>query len=114
VGHYRYDVPGDQVTEYSSVKVRSVALASGKGETHVWLLTFEPHGMIGAHTAGFDQLFFVLEGSAWVVANGERTELAAHEAATIDLGQVHSKGSETGARVLMVQLSSLEEPRSIA
>jgi quercetin dioxygenase-like cupin family protein len=111
VSHFRYEVPGDRINDYDSVGARSVALASGRGEAHVWLLTFEPLGLIGPHTAGFDQLFFVIEGSAWVIVDGERTELAAHEAATIDLGQYHSKGSEHGARVLMVQLSSLEEPR---
>jgi quercetin dioxygenase-like cupin family protein len=111
MAHFRYEVPGELVTEYNSLLVRSAALASGSGEAHVWLLTFEAGGMIGPHTAGFDQLFFVLEGSAWVEVGDERTELASHEAATIDLGEIHSKGSLHGARVLMVQLSSLKEPR---
>jgi quercetin dioxygenase-like cupin family protein len=111
MAHFRYDVPGDPVTEFHSIAVRSSLLASGHGETHVWLLTFEPNGVIGNHTAGFDQLFFVLEGTAWVVVNGERTELGVNEAATIDLGQVHSKGSASGARVLMIQIASLESPR---
>ena len=111
MNHFRYDVPGEPVTDFHSSGVRSTALAHGRGEAHIYALTFEPGGVIGEHTAGFDQLFYVLEGTAWVVVDGERVEVATHEAATINLGSIHSKGSEHGARVLMVQIASLENPR---
>jgi len=104
-------MPGDHVTQYHSHGVRSAPLAHGHGENHIYSLLFEPGGVIGSHTAGFDQLFYVIEGTAWVIVGDQRIELAAHEAAVIDLGEIHSKGSDGGARVLMVQVDSLDSPR---
>src|SRR5665811_1189078 len=104
-------MPGTQVSDFAAHGVRSCALARGNGEMHVWLLTFEPGGEIGTHLAGFDQLFYVLDGSAWLEVSGERVELAVGEGATVELGQNHAKGSHDGARVLMVQINALDLPR---
>jgi mannose-6-phosphate isomerase-like protein (cupin superfamily) len=109
--HYQFDLPGEPITEFHTSGVRSCVLASGRGEMHTYHLTFEPGSSIGTHTAGFDQLFFVLEGTAWVDIDGRRVELRQHEATVVNLGDIHSKGSTTGARVLMVQVASLESPR---
>jgi quercetin dioxygenase-like cupin family protein len=111
VDQFDYDLPGELIDGYEARGVHSAALARGRGETHVWLLTFAPGGEIGAHVAGFDQLFFVLAGTAWVEFPGHRLELVSGQGATIDLGETHAKGSDDGATVLMVQVSSLEYPR---
>jgi quercetin dioxygenase-like cupin family protein len=109
VGHFRYELP-EPVTNYSSHGVDARTLGSGRGEGHLYLLTFAPGGEIGAHLAGFDQLFYVLSGDAWVDVNGVRIELREGEAATIALGDTHAKGSVHGASVLMAQYASLTSP----
>ena len=46
----------------------SIAVAEGAGEAHAYVLYFEPGGEIGAHEAGFGQLFFAVSGTAgWPV-----------------------------------------------
>jgi quercetin dioxygenase-like cupin family protein len=87
----------------------AVELASGEGEAHAYLVSFEAGGEIGPHTAEFGQLFLAVSGSGWVSAgDGVRTALREGEAAFFERGEVHSKGSETGLTALMVQVRDLE------
>lgn len=86
-------------------------MADGRGEAHVYRLRFDPGGAIGPHTAGFGQLFLVIEGSGWAAgADGNRVELRTGDAACFERGELHSKGSDTGMSVIMVQVSDLEIP----
>lgn len=110
VGRHDYDLVGVEITNYDATGARSVELAAGRGESHLWLISFEPGGQIGHHVAGFDQLFLVLRGDAWVDVDGEHIELGVGQAATISLGQVHAKGSLHGAEVMMAQYEALHFP----
>jgi quercetin dioxygenase-like cupin family protein len=93
---------------YEVKRASSIAIAEGEGEVHVYVLYFEPGGVIGPHEAGFGQLFFAASGNGWVAGgDGERVALAEGEAAFIQRGEMHSKGSETGLTALMVQVRDL-------
>jgi quercetin dioxygenase-like cupin family protein len=86
----------------------SIELAEGEGEAHAYVLYFEPGGEIGAHEAGFGQLFVAVSGNGWVAGgDGARVPLAEGEAAFISRGEIHSKGSETGLTALMIQVRNL-------
>jgi quercetin dioxygenase-like cupin family protein len=86
----------------------ALEVAEGNGETHVYVLHFEPGGEIGAHEAGFGQLLLALSGEGWVAgADGMRRALAEGEVAYIGRGELHSKGSEGGLTALMVQVRDL-------
>ena len=68
----------------------------------------EPGGSIGEHQAGFDQLFLIVEGSAWAASeDGKRAALSAGQGAYFATGEIHSKGSDEGATVIMIQVSSI-------
>lgn len=95
------------VTTFESRHVAATHLASGAGTSHSYLLHFESEGVIGPHVAGFDQLFLVLGGTAWIEVNGHRTQLGELDAVVLRRGDLHSKGSATGATVLMVQADQL-------
>jgi quercetin dioxygenase-like cupin family protein len=86
----------------------SLELAEGEGEARAYVVYFEPGGEIGPHEAGFGQLFVALSGAGWVAGgDGERVPLAEEQAAFIERGEIHSKGSETGLTALMVQVRDL-------
>ena len=86
----------------------SIELAEGEGEAHAYVVYFEPGGVIGPHEAGFGQILLAVAGSGWVAgADGHRLTLAEGEAAFIDRGEVHSKGSESGMTAFMVQVRDL-------
>ncbi len=88
-------------------------LGSGGGAAHAYAVHLAPGGSIGAHEAGFDQLFVPVHGSGWAAgADGVRRPVAVGEAAIIRRGEVHAKGSETGLVALMVQVERLAEPRA--
>jgi len=54
-------------------------------------------GEIGAHRAGFAQLFLVVDGLGWVAdVDGVRCPLQTGQGAVIARGEVHGKGSEAG------------------
>ena len=90
---------------YPVRKASSQEIARGEGEAHAYVLYFEAGGEIGPHQAGFGQLFLALSGDGWVAGgDGVHHALAAGEAAFISRGEVHSKGSETGLKALMVQV----------
>lgn len=93
---------------FESVSAASVHLGDGSGEAHVYCIYLEPGGLIGEHRAGFDQLFLVVAGEAWAVGEeGERVSLPAGHGAYFARGEMQSKGSDTGATVIMVQVSEL-------
>jgi quercetin dioxygenase-like cupin family protein len=90
---------------YAVRKASSLEIAEGDGEAHAYVLYFQPGGEIGAHEAGYGQLFLALSGEGWVAGDdGIRQALASGEAAFISRGEIHSKGSETGLTALMVQV----------
>jgi len=98
----------DVVENYGASGVRSVHLASGSGRAHTSVLHFEPGGFIGTHETGFGQLFVVVSGNAWVDVAGDRVDLASGQAVVIQRGVLHSKGSENGGTVVMVQMFDVE------
>lgn len=86
----------------------SIELAEGAGEAHGYVLYFDPGGEIGPHEAGFGQMLLALAGDGWVAGgDGERLPLGEGQAAFIQRGEIHSKGSETGMTALMVQVRDL-------
>jgi quercetin dioxygenase-like cupin family protein len=93
---------------FDSIAASSVHLGSGKGEAHVYCVYLEPGAKIGLHIAGFGQLFLVVEGSAWVEGgDGQRKSLSKGQGAYFAKGEVHSKGSEEGGMVIMIQVGGL-------
>lgn len=94
------------ILSYSSVSASAVALAHGRGESHVYAVHIEAGGEIGAHPAGFDQLFLVVQGSGWVAgADGVQHSLSALQGAWVPQGETHSKGSREGMVAIMIQAS---------
>jgi len=94
------------IDQFASSGASSVDLAHGTGESHVYAIHFVPGGIIGPHPAGFDQLFVVVQGSGWVAgADGVRLSIGTNCGAFVPMGEVHSKGSETGMLAFMVQAS---------
>ena len=97
------------VDRLESRDVASVHVGSGSGESHVYQLTFAPGGEIGPHRADFDQIFLVLEGEGWAAGrDGVRAILSRGQAALFALGEVHSKGSDSGMAALMIQIRDFE------
>ena len=96
------------ITEYGSRHAWAVALANGRGEAHVYCVHLDAGGEIGAHEAGFDQLFLVVEGSGWVSgSDGERRLVGQGAGALIARGEVHAKGTTSGLTAIMVQLAEV-------
>ena len=96
------------ITLFDSQGAFSVPLGDGSGEAHVYCVHLEAGGCIGAHPAGFGQLFLVMEGSGWAAgADGVRVALPAGHGALIERGEVPSKGSERGMTAIMVQVAEL-------
>ena len=93
---------------YEVTHTSSIAVAEGEGEAHAYVRYFGPGGEIGPHEAGFGQLFVAVSGAGWVAGgDGRRLPLAQGQAAFIDRGEVHSKGSDTGLTAWMVQVRDL-------
>lgn len=106
----RFDQSAAQVIEnYGASGTSSVHLGSGSGPSHAYVLHFDPGGFIGTHETGFGQLFVVVSGDAWVDVAGERIDVVSGQAVVIQRGVLHSKGSENGGTVAMVQMFDLEE-----
>jgi quercetin dioxygenase-like cupin family protein len=95
----------ERIHRYESTNVASTRLAHGEGEAHTYYLRFGPGSVIGEHPTGFGQLFVVVEGEGWVAGDdGDRVAVRAGQAAYFPRGETHSKGSETGMSVLMIQV----------
>ncbi len=89
-------------------------LGDGSGETHIYCIYLESGSAIGLHPAGFGQLFLVVAGTAWAAgATGERIPLQTGQGAVFEKGELHSKGSDSGATVLMIQVSKLDARCSV-
>jgi len=93
----------DSITEYGARGTRSVHMSTGSGESHSYVLYFDPGGRIGMHEAGFDQLFLVVSGSAWLTVDENTVTLEQSEAGLVPRGSMHAKGSIGGATVVMIQ-----------
>jgi quercetin dioxygenase-like cupin family protein len=97
------------ISEYLSQHASAVALASGQGEAHVYCLHLDAGGEIGAHEAGFAQLFLVVEGSGWVSGSDRRRQLLVKgQGALIARGEIHAKGTTSGMTAIMVQLTDVK------
>jgi quercetin dioxygenase-like cupin family protein len=97
------------VHEFASQNAKAVALGHGVGEAHAYCIFLGPEGVIGPHEAGFPQLFVVLDGTAWVAgADGVRRSVGSGQAAYIQRGEIHTKGSEAGLTALMLQVHDFE------
>lgn len=93
---------------FESVGASIVHLGDGAGEAHAYCLHFAEGGAIGPHVAGFGQLFLVVAGEAWAAgADGQRATLGVGDGACFERGELHSKGSERSATVIMVQMKEL-------
>jgi quercetin dioxygenase-like cupin family protein len=108
------DRHAEPIESFQSVRAYSARLGDGDGEAHVYCVRFDPGGKIGAHPAGFGQLFLITAGSGWVSGqDGKRVELSAGQGAYFSRGEMHSKGSEVGMTAIMVQVKELH-PASAA
>jgi quercetin dioxygenase-like cupin family protein len=97
---------GTHIELFQSVGSSAVPLGHGNGETHVYAIHFEEGGKIGAHPAGFAQLFLVVQGRGWAAgADGQQVELRAGQGAYFERGEVHSKGAHDAMLAIMVQAS---------
>jgi quercetin dioxygenase-like cupin family protein len=109
------DVGGESaapVVEYESRGAAAQLVADGSGEAHVYAVHFAAGGEIGPHPAGFGQLFVVVRGEAWVAGDdGVRHTVRAGEAAMIERGEMHAKGSEIGCSAVMIQIADLTAER---
>jgi len=96
------------IREFEAAGAAALAVASGAGAAHVYMLYIEPGGQIGPHVAGFGQLLVPLTGSGWVAgADGVKLALAPGQVAHWSRGELHSKGSDVGMSALMIQVRDL-------
>ena len=96
------------IEAFSSVGAASIRVADGIGEAHVYVVRFEPGGIIGPHVAGFGQLLIPTMGSGWVAGEiGVRVPVSSGAGGFIAKGETHSKGSDVGMTALMIQVSDL-------
>lgn len=99
---------GRLITEFDSHAAHALEIAKGSGEAHAFLIRFDRGGIIGPHPAGFGQLFAPLHGAGWIAgADGTRHRLQPGQAALLDRGELHSKGSDEGMTAVMVQIHDL-------
>ena len=94
----------DAIRSFEATGSSSVHLGSGTGASHAYVLHFDPDGEIGMHEAGFDQLFMVVSGEAWLTVDGDTVELKTGEAGVVPRGSMHAKGSRSGGTAVMVQM----------
>ena len=97
----------EPIIRYGATSAYSVRLGSGSRESHAYVLYFDPGGEIETHKAGFDQLFAVVSGEAWLTVDGSTVELVTGEAGVVRKGSMHAKGSRSGAIVVMIQMLDL-------
>jgi quercetin dioxygenase-like cupin family protein len=97
----------DGIVGFGATGASSVHLGSGSGESHAYVVHFDPGGEIGMHEAGVDQLFLVVSGNAWLTVDGDTVQLRSGEAGVVPRGSVHAKGSKNGATAVMIQMSDL-------
>ena len=101
--------PSVPINEFDASGATAHHVGSGGGATHVYVVHFAPGGVIGAHEAGFDQIFAPVQGSGWAAgADGMRHPVVVGEAALIQRGELHAKGSDSGLVALMLQVQQLD------
>lgn len=94
---------------FNSKHTKSVNIADGHGETHVYCLYFNKDSIIDSHPTGYDQLFLVMSGSGWVTGgNNVRQNIHEGQGALFSKGELHSKGSDTGMTVMMIQVDTIQ------
>jgi quercetin dioxygenase-like cupin family protein len=104
----------EPITLFQSVAASSRPLADGRGEAHVYCLRFGAGGKIGEHPTEFGQLFLVVDGSGWAMgADGRRIDVRAGQGVFFERGEHHSKGSDRGMTVLMLQVTDLQLAASV-
>ena len=104
----------EPIALFESVASSSVELGRGSGEVRIHCVRFDANARIGAHPTGLCQLFLVVQGSGWAVGgDGERVHLDAGQGVFFQLGEIHSKGSDTGMIAIMVQASDLQPRDSV-
>ncbi len=105
----RFDKTVAEVVEsFSARATSSVHLGSGSGESHAYVLHFQPGGEIGEHETEFGQLFIVVDGGGWVRSGPDQYEVGTGDAVFLPRGTMHAKGSKSGMTVVMVQAFDLE------
>src|SRR5262245_5826046 len=93
---------------FAALAASNVRVGGGHGELHVYCLYFGPAGNIGPHPAGFAQLFLVVDGEGWVAgADGFHVPIGKGQGALFFPGEEHSKGSDTGMTVMMIQADTI-------
>jgi quercetin dioxygenase-like cupin family protein len=96
---------GHPITSYQSRAAHVAELGTGTGESHAYLLRFEPGGVINPHPAEFGQLFAPMEGTGWIEGgDGMRHAIRPGQVAFVERGEMHAKGSDEGMTVLMIQI----------
>jgi len=100
-------LPAVPVRDFQSRGASSLRLGEGHGDVRVHTLHLDPGGEVGTHPAGFDQIFFVLQGRAWAEGDGGRVELESGQGVFFARGEHHSKGSAAGALTIILQVSEL-------
>ena len=99
----------EPIALFESVASSSVELGRGSGEVRVYCVHFDANAQIGVHPTGFCQLFLVVQGSGWAVGgDGRRVHLDAGQGVFFELGEIHSKGTESGMIAIMVQAPDLQ------
>ncbi len=97
------------IERFDSTGATSQKLAEGAGASHVYHLNFTPGGEIGRHPTGFAQLLVVLSGVGWAAGDdGVRHRIDTTHCARFALGEMHAKGSQTGMRAVMIQVTDPE------
>ncbi len=94
----------DPILAFGARGSSSVHLGSGSGESHAYVLHFDADGEIGMHRGGFDQLFLVVSGEAWLTVEDETVQLSSGEGGVVPRGSMHAKGSRSGGTVVMIQM----------
>lgn len=85
------------------------SFVSGSGEAHAHVVTLEAGGEIGAHEAGFGQLFVPLVGEGWIAGPDDvRHPIGVGSVGLVTRGERHSKGTDTSMVALVVQVRDLE------
>jgi len=96
---------GHPVPAFQSRAAQVAELGEGSGESHAFLVHFEPGGVIGPHPAEFGQLFAPMEGTGWIEGgDGMRRAIRPGQVAFVERGEMHAKGSDGGMTALMIQI----------
>ena len=99
----------EQIERFSSRRASTTRRADGSGEAHAPVVRIDAGGIIGRHPAGFGQLWIVVARSGWVAGgDGRRSDVRVGDAAFIERGERHAKGSDAGMTAVTLQVYGLE------